>query len=286
MDSSLIEYRAVIKFLVKEGSSAREITDRLAKVYQQDAPKYSTVAKWAAEFKRGRQSLEDDPRSGRPLEVTTPEVIRRVEDLVMADRRLKVKEVATEVGISEGSVFNILHDHLHLSKVSARWVPRNLQVQDRQQRMQLSSQLLELCRRDPEDFHLRLVTGDETWVHHWDPESKIASKQWKHSDSPPPRKFRTQSSAGKVMASVFWDSKGLLLIDYLPRRSTITGAYYSDLMVKLRHAIKTISFFMTMSWCTRAAWHKPQSIRWASKSWLTHPTVRIWPQATSTCFVP
>ena len=157
----------------------------------------------------------------------------------MADRRLKVKEVATEVGISEGSVFNILHDHLHLSKVSARWVPRNLQVQDRQQRMQLSSQLLELYRRDPEDFHLRLVTGDETWVHHWDPESKIASMQWKHSDSPPPRKFRIQSSAGKVMASVFWDSKGLLLIDYLPIRSTITGAYYSDPMVNLRQAIKT-----------------------------------------------
>ena len=56
---------------------------------------------------------------------------------------------------------------------------------------------------------------------------------------PPPRKFRTQSSAGKVMAAVFWDSKGLLLIDYLPRRSTITGAYYSELMVKLREAIKT-----------------------------------------------
>ena len=41
------------------------------------------------------------------------------------------------------------------------------------------------------------------------------------------------------MESVFWDLKGLLLIDYLPRRSTITGAYYSDLMVKLRQAIKT-----------------------------------------------
>jgi hypothetical protein len=167
-------------------------------MYQQDAPKYSTVARWAAELQRDCQSLKDDPRFGRPLEVTTPEVIRRVEDLVMADRRLKVKEVATEVGISEGSVFNILHDHLHLSKVSARWVPRNLQVQDRQQRMQLSSQLLELYRRDPEDFHLRLVTGDETWVQHWNPESEIPSKQWKLSDSPPPRQFWTQSSAGKA----------------------------------------------------------------------------------------
>ena len=66
MDLSLIKYRAVIEFLVKEGSLAREITDPLAKVYQPDAPKSSTVAKWAAEVKQGRQSLEDDPRSGRP----------------------------------------------------------------------------------------------------------------------------------------------------------------------------------------------------------------------------
>lgn len=60
------------------------------------------VAKWVAEFKRGRHSLEDVPRSGRPLEVTTLEIIRRMEDLVKNDRRLKMKEVTANSEFRKG----------------------------------------------------------------------------------------------------------------------------------------------------------------------------------------
>jgi [histone H3]-lysine36 N-dimethyltransferase SETMAR len=82
------------------------------------------------------------------------------------------------------------------------------------------------------------VTVDETWVHHFDPESKVQSKEWRHSGSPPPRKFRVQASAGKVMATVFWDATGILLIDYLPHGQTITGQYYAALIARLRDTIK------------------------------------------------
>lgn len=61
--------------------------------------------------------------------------------------------------------------------------------------------------------------------------------QWKHKDSPPPKKFRSVKSAGKIMASIFWDSKGLLLIDYMPQKTTINGEYYANLMFKLRDSI-------------------------------------------------
>ena len=49
------------------------------------------------------------------------------------------------------------------------------------------------------------VTGDEMWIYHSDPENELESMQWKHKDSPPTKKFRTQLSAGKIMATVFWD---------------------------------------------------------------------------------
>ena len=71
MDVDRIEHRSVIKFLTKEGESAKGIHNRMVAVYGDTAPKYSTVAKWAAEFKHGRDSLIDDPRSGRPSEVIT-----------------------------------------------------------------------------------------------------------------------------------------------------------------------------------------------------------------------
>ena len=62
-----------------------------------------------------------------------------------------------------------------------------------------------------------IVKCDETWIHHWDSETIQESVQWKHKGSPPPKKFRTQPSAGKIMAKIFRDMEGVLLIDYLPQ---------------------------------------------------------------------
>ena len=120
MESQNIEFRAVIKFLTKEGAKAKDIHRRMADVYS--SPKYSTVAKWSAEFKRGRNSLEDDPRPGRPADVIS-QMIDRVERLVLNNRRIKVAELASECCISNGSVYTIIHEHLGMSKVSVRWVP-------------------------------------------------------------------------------------------------------------------------------------------------------------------
>ena len=111
------------------------------------------------------------------------------------NRRIKVAELASECGISNGSVYTIIHEHLGISKVFARWVPRNLNMQDRQQRMESGQELLEVYNANPEDFHTRLVTVDETWLHHRDPDTKKESMQWKLPGSPPPKKFRTQPSA-------------------------------------------------------------------------------------------
>jgi histone-lysine N-methyltransferase SETMAR len=61
-----IGYRAVIKFFVKEGLTPNEIHSKFIKVYEDSSLSLSTIKKWAAEYKRGRTSLEDDPREGRP----------------------------------------------------------------------------------------------------------------------------------------------------------------------------------------------------------------------------
>ena len=61
-----------------------------------------------------------------------------------------------------------------------------------------------------------------------------AVEAMRHASSPLPRKFRTLPSAGKLMATVFGDSKGLLLIDYLPPKTTMNGQYYASLLLKLR----------------------------------------------------
>lgn len=75
-------------------------------------------------------------------------------------------------------------------------------------------------------------------MHHYDPKTKTQSKEWKHRDSPPSRKFKVVPSAGKVLLPVFWDAQGIILTDYLQKRQSITGAYYAQLISKLRDDLK------------------------------------------------
>ena len=57
------------------------------------------------------------------------------------------------------------------------------------------------------------------------------SRQSVGPGSPRPKKFKTQSSAGKVMATVFWDAQGIIMFtDFLAKKSTITDAYYANLL--------------------------------------------------------
>ena len=86
-------------------------------------------------------------------------------------------------------------------------------------------------------FVRRFITMDETWIRHYTLESKQQSKQWREAGCSAPKKTRSLPSAGKVMASVFWDAEGILFIEYLEKGKTITGEYYSNLLTRLDEKI-------------------------------------------------
>jgi len=155
------------------------------------------------QFKRGDFSTSDAPRPGRPKTVTTPEIIYQIHELIFEDRRISAKSIADQLGISHERVGSIIHEDLDTRKLSAKWGPKCLNADQKRQRCQSSEQLLEFFRRDPNGFLSRLVTMDETWLCHYDPEVKQQSMEWRHSGSPHPKKFRVQKSAGKVLASIF-----------------------------------------------------------------------------------
>lgn len=232
-----IKFRAIIEFLFLEGENATNIHSRLVNIYNDSAPSYRTIAYWVCEFRRGRERLRDEQRSGRPIEASSEEIIEDVRLLIEGDRRIKAHQLARAVGVSKGTIISILHEKLGLSKISARWVPRNLTPFQRAERSDKSLALLHRYQNNPAQFLQRLVTGDETWVYFWDPLSKEDSKEWRERGSKAPTKARTQRSAGKVMCTIFWDTKGPILIDYLAEGDTINGQYYADLMTRLRQAI-------------------------------------------------
>jgi len=99
-------------------------------------------------------------------------------------------------------------------------------------------ELLAMCHSNQEDFFFRLITQDETWVHHFDPETKVQCKQWKHQESPLPKEAPVQLCAGKVMLTVFWDQDGVVLTEFLAKGTKINGACYASLLGKLQAVIK------------------------------------------------
>ena len=124
--SSKVEYRAVIQYLYLKGKTGQEIHCELTNVYGSSAPSYAQVKFWFGEFKRGRTSLEDENRSGRPSDATDEVMCNKVRDLVYSDRRIKVEKIANALHISHGSVSTILHSGLGMRKLTARWVPKSL----------------------------------------------------------------------------------------------------------------------------------------------------------------
>ena len=86
-------YHAVIRYLYLKGKTGKEIHSEIADVYGSSAPSYAQVKFWVREFKRGRTSLQDEARSGHPLDATDKEMCKKVRDLVYYDRRIQVEEI-------------------------------------------------------------------------------------------------------------------------------------------------------------------------------------------------
>jgi len=120
------EQRVIIQFLHLCGMKPIEIHQQLSETCNDVIMDVKNVRSWVRQFKEGRTSCENKPKEPQPRTSRSEDMIAQVEQMVMEDRRLTVKQTAANAGISVGSVDTILHDNLKMRKVSARWVPRML----------------------------------------------------------------------------------------------------------------------------------------------------------------
>ena len=106
----------------------------------------------------------DEPRPGSLKTATTEDNVKFVHYLVLADRRLKVREITATVGTSKDCGSHILHEILGMRKLLARWVPRFLTSENKRNRETTLEQCLTLFKRNPKEFLRHFVTVDETWI--------------------------------------------------------------------------------------------------------------------------
>ena len=159
-----------------KGKSSQETTEKLNKHYGESAPSIRMFYKFIKVFRSSHISISDAERYGRPVETITPEIIH-VHDIVMDDRRVKLRDIASVVGILNQRIYKIFHQHLDMRKLSPRWVPRLLTVDQKRNRVRYSKNGLQQFQRDPQGFRHPFVTVDETWIHHCTLEFKGQFKQ-------------------------------------------------------------------------------------------------------------
>jgi len=170
---------------------------------------------WYKRFKDGRTSVDDDERFGRPSTSITPENIAKVREAILADRRQTIHDVCEIVGLSYGTAQRILADNLNMRRISVRFVPRLLSDDQKALRVSVCRELKQQARGDS-NFISNIITGDETWVYGYDPETKQQSSQWKSPSSPRPIKVRQVRTNVKSMLIVFFDIQGIVHKEFVP----------------------------------------------------------------------
>lgn len=120
------DQRSYIKIETLRGKSPTKIHSALHEVCRDSVVDRSTVSRWASCFHEGRVSIQDDPRSGRPVTATDDTSVVIVSTLLEEDRRKSCEEIVHEANMSTASVFRIMTQTLQKRKAAAKWVPHQL----------------------------------------------------------------------------------------------------------------------------------------------------------------
>uniref|UniRef100_A0A3Q0SZE6 Mos1 transposase HTH domain-containing protein n=1 Tax=Amphilophus citrinellus TaxID=61819 RepID=A0A3Q0SZE6_AMPCI len=223
------EQREKIKFCIKSGQSAKKTFQILQEVYGTKAMSWSRCFDWYLRFKRGRVSVDDvdDDRSGRTTTSKTPKHIREIDRLVRQDFRITIREISAILNVSFGTVHAILASNLNLHQVAHKFVPRLLTPAHKQYRFQVCEDLYDQARDDP-TFISRIITGDESWVYSYKPNTK----------QPGRAKVNQVRTKTKAMLITFFDIHGVVHREFVPEGQAVDAQFYLSVMQRLRENIQ------------------------------------------------
>ncbi|UYV78819.1 hypothetical protein LAZ67_16002878 [Cordylochernes scorpioides] len=159
-----MDQRTCIKFCVKNEIKCADAFRMLTVAYGEATLDRSNVYRWYKMFSEGREDVNDEERAGRPSTSTTDEKINEVEKMILANRRITVRGVAEDLNISIGSCHSNFINDLGMRRVAAKFVPKLLNCDQKQHRMNIANEMLDSVRDDP-NLLQRVITGDEAWVY-------------------------------------------------------------------------------------------------------------------------
>src|SRR5215469_2535836 len=167
----------------------------------------STTFRWFSRFKNGMESVKDEKHVGRPILHRNPEKVSQISNLIKENPRIGLRDIEIETGISKSLIGTIIKEDLQLKKTPSKFVPKMITIQQKENRVEVAKSILEMAEEDP-NWKEKVITGDETWVYGYDPETKRQSMEWKGKDEPRTKKSRLCKSKNKVLLITFFRHKG------------------------------------------------------------------------------
>ena len=195
---------------------------------------YDTVRRWKKKFESGVESIKNAPKSGRPKSASRKAIVSKIKEIIEGDARFTVRDIARKVGISLSTVHLILKKHLKVREISARWVPHLLTDELKRQRVKVAKKLLQMFPKYDKKQFANVVTGDETWVHYFEPVRKVSNKIWATKHSKRPIIAKRSLSTKKVLYAIFFSGEGVAIKVPVKKGKSITGKYYKDVVLKKR----------------------------------------------------
>ncbi|UYV62702.1 hypothetical protein LAZ67_2001617, partial [Cordylochernes scorpioides] len=171
---------------------------------------------------------------------------------VRENPRTTLLELEQDTGISKTTIGKIVTEDLKLKKTPAKCTPRFLTNEQNLCRLATCEDMFKMTRTDPE-WKDKIITGDETWVYGYDPETKRQSAEWRGQGEPRPKISRILKSRNKVLLVAFLDNKGIVHHEYLPAGQTVIKEMYLSILRRLREAIR-----------------KKRPEKWTNGDWILH----------------
>ncbi|XP_014614921.1 PREDICTED: histone-lysine N-methyltransferase SETMAR-like, partial [Polistes canadensis] len=176
-------FRHLLFFAFHRGQKVAEAARDICDGYGEGVISESTARKWFAKFKNGDFNVDDMPRSGRPSEFDE----ERLKSLLKENGRQTSREVGEKMNCDHKTIPNHLHS-IGFTKKLETWMPHELNENNKESRLQISSQHLARHRAThghKQRFLYRIVTGDEKWCLYINMKQR---KEWvAPGDTPKPR---------------------------------------------------------------------------------------------------
>jgi len=225
--------RHLLVFKFHSGCNATEAARDINTVYGENFIAERTARKWFARFKEGDFSLDDAPRSGRPVDFDE----ERLQTILREDNRQTTRELAEKLDCAPQTVLNHLNALGKVQKLGA-WVPHELTQSTRNQRVTTCASLLARYRRaanQQRPFLPLIVTGDEKWVLYINMKQR---KEWVDKDQQATPRVKQNLHPLKTMLCVWWGMEGIIYWELLERNQTITSEVYSQQLRRLADALQ------------------------------------------------